>query len=215
MNTVTIDPVADLCRRIQGNKPSVSFRFFRVDGGPVMEAAIACQQARIAAGDAWRTFVDEHGGNSSAVYANSRLIGFGSKTKPAGDAWRRSFDADDLWVPNAKTKEGRRIAALMRKLPKAPSYHGAFEAFGLYDMPVILDGNRWFRPVMFGVVGKTIWLKVPWRYYSPELLAEYARVADGGCSTDELDFVLGWKPAEGMVEVKEWEALRDSGEQQA
>jgi hypothetical protein len=203
-----------IMKRIENERPSVSFRFFRIDGGPVMDAAKACDEKRIAARDAWRDFLRNNGGNPDKGYQNGRLIGFGSRTPPAGDAWKRDFSAEDLWVPNRKTKAGRALAEAMKKLPAAPSYHGAFEDFGLYDCPIICDGKRWFRPVMFGVIGKTIWLKIAWKDYAPDLIAEYVAQRDNRdgdyCRSEEIDFIADWKPAEGMVEVKEWEALRDS-----
>jgi hypothetical protein len=201
-----------LRERLSRENPSVTFRYFRIDGGPVMDAAVTCLNQQRAVAKTWNTFLEQHGGNPKKGYANSRLIGFASKKPPSGDAWKRSFDAEDLWVPNHKTKAGRALAAAMKKLPTAPSFHGAFGEFGLHDCPVIMDGNRWFRPSMCGRVGKTIWLKIAWKEYSPELLDLYRKARadkkDFYCS-DQLDFLVDWKPAEGMVEVKEWEMLRD------
>jgi hypothetical protein len=198
--------------RLARENPSVAFRYFRIDGGPVMDAAAACLAQRKAAYDAWNEFLKENGASLSQGYANGRLIGFGSKTPPAGDAWKLDAKVENLWVPNRKTKAGRALAEAMKKLPTAPSFHGAFADFGLPDYPLILDGRQWFRPTMFGVVGKTIWIKIAWKAYSAELLALYAKARRNKGDlyrSEELDFLLDWKPAEGMVEVKEWEAIRD------
>lgn len=205
--------MSDISRRIENESPGITFRFFRIDGGPVMAAAEVCRAKRAAAQDAWSKFLRTNGGNPQKGYQNGRLIGFGSKKPPSGDAWRRDFSAEDLWVPNRKTKAGRALAEQMKKLPAAPSFSGAFSDFGLYDHPIVCDGRRWYRPVMFGVVGKTIWLKIAWKDYAPDLIAEYVAQRDNRVGdfyrNDELDFIADWKPSEGMVEVKEWEALRD------
>lgn len=205
---------ATFADRLHASRPSVTRRYFRVTEGPVMDVIVATHEKNKATRKAWTAFLREVGGNPNKGYANSSLKGFAAKKSP-GIGWRRSFDATDLYVPNGKTKEGRSLAARMRNLPSLLPYQHGLEAFQIYDHPLLMDGNKWYRPQVAGTPGKCVYVTVPWREYSPELVAEYLKQSGkkGGFTSGEMDFISAWQPAPGMVEVKEWEMLRDMEKQ--
>ena len=86
----------------------------------------------------------------------------------------------------------------------------------LPTFPAVIDGNRWYRPGIWGYFDEsTFFVKVPWRDYAPEILEAYKTMRDAGdYGSGAMDFAL-WTPHPSMHEIPEWEALKYDADHKA
>ena len=194
---------------------SIYYRYFRVTTGPLVEVGRALTQRRHEAFVAMRAFRDEIGASSVVSFSNGDVAGFEFDSPPDDNLWRQTT-AHGYFKPKSNTKAGKALKARIEALPKMPSLSLALSEVGLCNnFPSLIDGHKAYSSVAFGAPERgVIFVKVPWRDADPKELAEYKQQRESATRTRwscELDHLL-WTPTVDMIEVKEWEVLREIDE---
>ncbi len=186
-------------------------RYFEVKSGPLLKAVADIIAKRQEVIDTWKVFVARVGAKDVSHWTDGRIAGLSFETAPDRAKWSEMRGG---WWPKKNTREGKALRAEMETLPKMPVLGDALGVIGLINMPVLIDGHAGYRPVMgwhkFPDPG-VVFIKVPWREADLNELAEYKAQRESEHPNHfsmELDHLL-WQPMPEMVEVKEWEFLRD------
>jgi hypothetical protein len=199
----------------QSDTPTVTFRYFRVIAGPMIDRARELFAERKTWIDGCETLQKEIG--ATGFFSSHELAGFAFKKDPDQSVWKRG-DArgkDTMWAPRKNTKQGKEIAKRMKDCGRAPNVQDALNAVDLvHNMPVVISGMRWYSPTLWGSMEPTpvFFVKVPWQEHSPEVIEAYRIVRKNGTMSGSMDFLADWQPHESMREIKEWEALRETEE---
>lgn len=193
--------------------PTVSFRFFVVTSGPIIEKLLAIREQNNQAWKEARKASKAAGASSVAAYRGGWMFCF--REVPDARLWKLEFKqgTDQYYKPSRRTTDGRKLAETIKKLAYPADHNDALTAVDLPTWPAVVNGNTWYRPVLWGWYDGPLFLvKVPWRAYAPEILQAYKVMRDKGeYMSAGMDYAL-WQPHTSMREVKEWEALKIDAE---
>lgn len=191
---------------------TIYHHYFRVTTGPLIEAGRALMQRRSEAIDVIKAFCAEIGATNVRTYTSGDLAGFDFDTPPDARVWA-SPTKSGMYRPRANTKAGRELKARVDALPKVPDLSSTISEVGLcHNFPALIQGRMGYSSVAFGAPERGVmFVKVPWRDEDPQELAEYKQQRESDKPTRvscSLDHLL-WTPTADMIEVKEWEVLRE------
>lgn len=187
------------------------WRFFRVTTGPLMDELRAISERRQAAREAISEFCKDVGAkDAKAGMGGVAAFEFGERPDLA--VWRETHHG---WWPRRNTKAGREMLKRVKRLPKYEDLDTALKVVGLHPgFPVLLEGRYGYYATLWGTFdeGGVVFVKVPWRDIAAEKMAEYKQMREAGkgfnCSMDHLM----WEPPPELVEIREWEALKETQE---
>lgn len=196
--------------------PRVSFRFFEVTEGPLIDAMREISEEKRAAFEAAKELGKSFGASEAVIYGGRWLFGF--EREPDDVLWKVEFQQDGhrYYKPVRRTLLGRRWADAIKKLTVPRHHDNALLVLNLPTGPAVIEGRHWYKPVVWGWLDVPLFLvKVPWRAYAPEILDAYRamRAGDEYFST-AMDHAL-WVPHPTMREVQEWQALKTTAERNA
>lgn len=198
--------------------PAVRHRHFKVTDGPLMDEMQRImdhrQKAFKAAGE-----LSEELKAKSASYAGDWIFAFDKGQQQSDDfqkLWRKvgRWEGKTFFKPRRNTKAGRQMAARLKKLPRILDHNQAVKVVGLDTGPAVIEGNTWYRPVIWGwgADDPLFFVKVPWRDFDPEILEAYRIMRDADefmCTY--LDYAM-WEPHPSMHEIPEWQVLKITDE---
>lgn len=193
------------------------FRFFRVTEGELLDELSRLTDERNRAAEEALKLSRKLGATNFHVWSRGGLAGFVFEKEPDQKAWCRADRKTGLYWPRKNTVEGKAIWKEIKGLPPIPNVQKALAIVGLdYSFPVICDDRNGYSPVAWGWVDKgVVFVKVPWRDIDPAEMEEYkAARAKGTRMSCMLDHLL-WEPPSYMVEIKEWEMLKETEELKA
>lgn len=191
---------------------TIYHRYFRVTTGPLIEAGRALMQRRREAFVVIKAFCAEIGATDAHTYQSGNIAGFDFNIPPDPRVWA-SPTKSGVYRPRANTKAGRELKARVDALPTAPNLTTSISEVGLCNnFPALIHGGMGYSSVAFGAPERGVmFVKVPWRDIDPQELAEYKQQRASDSPTrysNSLDHLL-WTPTADMIEVKEWEVLRE------
>lgn len=190
----------------------IYFRFFRVTDGPIMDRAREIEAANIEARKVVAAFSDEIGAKNWWQNRDGGVIGF-SFEQPDEKIWRETRWG---YLPRKSTKIGKELYRRIMLLPTMTPISSAFALSGL-DMhaPVVIEGNVGHYVTASGSpkIG-VMFARVPWRDVDPAELDQYRSEQEAGNRWSLGLSHLIWEPSPEMqmVEMKEWEALKEIDE---
>lgn len=190
----------------------IYFRFFRVTDGPIMDRAREIKAANVEARKVIIAFSDEIGATNWWQNRDGGVIGF-SFEQPDEKIWRETRWG---YLPRKSTKIGKELYRRIMLLPAMTPVSSAFTVSGLImRAPVVIEGNVGHYVTASGSpkIG-VMFARVPWRDIDPAELDQYrADQKDGNGWSLCLQHLI-WEPAPEMrmVELKEWEALKEIDE---
>lgn len=189
-------------------------RFFKVTGGPVMDAALEAEAINDLAHEQYMVILAEIGAEHRYYHRDRRMTGIIFE----GEVDRTLFrETRNGWWPKKNCQAGReldkRIKAVQTATPetvlKAAGLRG--RPHGIFSGQAIHYCSHLFVPSEPPVV----FLSVPWRDVDPAKLAQYSEEREAGTHfNSEMDHLL-WEPAEDLVEIKSWEMEREIDEYNA
>lgn len=156
-----------------------AIRYFEAKGA-IKKLLLAKLKERRDGIDALHDFYAEHGGEEVAYSETLRFAsGLAMKTaakQPANPAiWRRLKNNDRVWVPRLGNKQGKALAAEIRKLEDAVVSRA--DLAGIINMPVWGDGVTVNLPG-FDYCKTRLFVVVPSAKYKPPKGMELIRVSD-------------------------------------
>ncbi|MCP1375361.1 hypothetical protein [Dyella lutea] len=196
--------------------PRVTFRFFKVTEGPLIEELNKIFDEQELAFDAAREIAKAVGATAPALYCRSWLFQF--EEAPPEATWKCEHrqGTERYYKPIRRSLVGRKWADEIKRL-KVPRHHNdALSVVDLTKGPAVVEGRHWYAPVVWGWIDGPLFLvKVPWRAYAPEILDAYRAMRDAGeYGSGAMDHAL-WVPHPTMQEIEEWEALKIAADRKA
>lgn len=151
---------------------------------------------------------DEIGAESMIGNRSGSVSGFIFKEPPCSKVWRKS--KIDGYMPKKNSKLGKSIYDRISQLKRIDiNYTLECEAIGLPSSSYcLLEGNRAYSATC-GLKDGVFYAKIPWREVEAAEIKQYKEDRDNGtrwCS--EMSY-LSWNKPECLIELKEWEFLRD------
>lgn len=186
-------------------------RFFRVTSGPLIQALRDRISEMQAGWDAWLRLAEELGAETVMRYDNGRVAGFTFEPGKAPDLklWKRLDNG--CWWPKRNSKAAKDLYDRVAKTQRPVSEQEALKVIGLHTSPVVIEGNRAKLCAVYGYPEEgRLYVQVPWRDVPAAELDAYRANREAKTHYSmELDHLL-WSPTEDMVEIKEWECLRET-----
>lgn len=185
-------------------------RYFRVTSGPLMDMAIALYGEMDAAHEAISTLCREIGAKGYKAYTDGRIAGFQFDSQPDVGVWKKP-NKHRLYWPRKDSGSGKELLKRIASLPELRDLNYSLEMVGLTPhCPVLLGDGRGYTSAAFGAPKRgVVFVRVPWRDTDPAQIEQYVIDKEAGrYFSMELDHLL-WKPTPDMVEIKEWEVLRE------
>ena len=182
-------------------------RYFRVTGGPLVEAVRKAAQVNSAAHSEYQKILAEIGANPAYYQRRQKLVGIIFDTKPDSGIFMRSKGGG--WYPKKNCSAGKKLAARIEAV-KTIDPQSALKAVGLSDRPTIFFDSKCYWPTLTIIpeASPVVYVSVPWFDADPEKLKQYkSDRAAGICGYANYDAVL-WQPTAEMAEIKNWEVDR-------
>lgn len=194
---------------------NVYTRFFRVTQGPVVEAAKECLDIAEAARASYSEILKDIGAKDRYYgdAGSSKLLALSFEERPDTNLYKRMKNGG--WYPKLNTKEGRelhkRLEAVVTRSPD-----DLLPMMGLSNGPTVFErgsvrdharGRVYFATATIVPYDEPVVLvQVPWYDEDPSKLKSYAD--NPNWQDSNLDAIL-WEPAKEMVELKEWEIMKE------
>lgn len=197
---------------------TITKRFFRVTSGPLIESVREIVAEHQAASTLLLAFCKEIGAANVRMWGSGGIAGFKFDHRPDEAIWKKP-NKHGLYCPKKNTPAGKDINRRMSELPKLRAIDDALETVGLTPhTPVLIGRGYGYSCSVFGSPNNGVmFVRVPWSTVSDDELAEYKKQRDSEVRTRlcmSLDHLL-WEPTADMVEVAEWEVMRDMAQFQA
>lgn len=192
---------------------SLYFRFFRCTSGLLLEEIQWLIKQRDEAGKAYQAFAEEIGAEGVRVWTRGGIAGFAFDTEPDQGAWKKR-NKNGLYWPRKNTPPGKDLWKQIEALPAYPSVQQALQVVDLSGFaPVMIEGSKGYAPVVFGFPAKgVLFVRLPWRKVEPSEIERYLNERRAGSRWSvELEHLL-WEPPADLVEVKEWQVLKEQEE---
>ncbi|WP_158981872.1 hypothetical protein, partial [Parasedimentitalea maritima] len=186
--------------------------------GPLLDEVRRLLDQRSEASRAYRAFGEEIGAEEIHVWSRGGIAGVEFAEKPDQSVWKKP-DKSGFYLPRQNTSEGKAMMKRLKALPYFPSIQEALPKIGLMgNLPVLIDGRRGvgLSCCVYGWPKKgVLFIKVPWEDVDPAEMEEYLREKEAGRRMScKLDHLM-WEPPAEIVEVKEWEVLKEQDEWRA
>lgn len=185
-------------------------RFFRVEGGLLLDEIEKIRAQRDAATAASRTLLPAIGATEAKFWPDGTFACFVFAQTPDPEVYRNTGHG---WTPKKNCAAGKAIWKQLMKLPRCPDYQNALKHVGLrIDVPGVVDEQKGvgYWPVMGGFPTKKIWfVEVPWRDVDPAEMAQYISDREVGERFNSTFEYLRWTPPAEWIEIKEWQYLKE------
>ncbi|XUO88464.1 hypothetical protein RVM26_05020 [Halomonas sp. KM072] len=189
----------------------MNFRYFRITEGPVVDEVRRILAERKKISELLTQLERRIGAKESRIYNHSgKVAGFKFEQAPDVYVWRKP-DRDGLYMPRKTSPTGKALHKEIEALPRLPSIQNALTLIDLPPhSPLTFDSGRCYFASLYGFPAKgVLFVRVPWRDIDPELIEEYRRDKETShCFNAEYEHAM-WTPTPEMVEVKEWEVLKE------
>lgn len=192
----------------------MNHRYFRITEGPVVDEVRRIIAKRKELSELYVEFEKRIGAKGTRIYNHSgKVAGFEFEEAPSNDVWRKP-DRDGLYLPRKNSPTGKVLHKEIEALPRLPAIQDALKLVNLPPhSPIVFAEGRAYFASLYGFPAKgVLFVRVPWRDVDPERLAQYRREkAERTHFNAEYEHAM-WTPTPEMVEVKEWEVLKEMDE---
>lgn len=185
---------------------SVYYRYFRAESGPLVDGVKRIERENEASIEQWQVLIDEFKAASICFNSDGKIAAVAFKDTPDVRLWRPVRNG---YLPKRNSKAGRALWQKIENAPIAIDPSMALRAAGLEPLgpTLIHDGYGYYNQL--NTAQGVCFIRVPWLDVPDAEMTEYREKNAAGihssCSMDHLQ----WTPPAGLVELKEWEFLRD------
>lgn len=156
--------------------------------------------------------IAEEIGASTKKYSTNgtRLTGFYFSSVPDQSIFKKV--SRGIWYPKKNNKTGKELDKRIRSLSLV-DIQSSLKLIGLDSSPSIFDSDNGvcYRPILIHVPTDPlrVFIKVPWWNCGPKELENYKKSNDLGILGDSNYDALLWEPPIGLIEVREWELIKE------
>ncbi len=182
-------------------------RYFRVVSGVLVDAINKGRETNKIASNEYRKILKEIGAKDTFYHIDNKLNSIVFENTPDPKDFKRT---DNGYYPKQNSKAGRALHKRLKSIKTTPE-SDCLESVGLSRSPTIFAASTCYFPSVTVIPSKPLvaLVSVPWYDEDPEKLAKYIEDKKAGEYDNGNMNALLWEPTDEMVEIKEWQVIKE------